>query len=283
MEGLGGVVSADWKSLRSYAAVHALGALDGEELELVRAELETLSAGEKDEYRAWVRTSQLLLLSAAQTVPPPELKQRIFDRVQAEKPRPSGLQARRRPATPLERAAASLGVSTTRLLQLCCLGLLAVAGVLGAAALLGYGARVQAGRMEAALQDGLARTRDSLAVLRHNVSLLGAPRLQVVFLHQAGMKDAWGAVFWDPAEGAALLQTRGLPPGRHYALWVMTDGQAFPALHFRELAGDGAPRRIGKLPESDRRRITAFVITEEKDSTARRPSDALWLQGAPLL
>lgn len=278
-----------WETLRPLAALHVLGALEKDEGSSLRQQLSQLGESEKQEYQEWVRIGQLLFLSPPQWAPPPDLKQKILNRAKNEKPQSVGIHFGRGRHSLLERMASQLGISKLRLIQIFCWVLLAFTLLLSVGNYQGYTERMDRMRVSDSLQMVLHQSRERWSAWNKKMKVLAADQLQVVALHSLGQEfvkegSIKGMFFWDPLLGTALLQVKGLPrTSGVYVLWVMTEAQAFPAFSFQAHPGEQNLYGIAALPETDRRRITAFLLTEETNRLQLRPSGKHWLEGSPVL
>ncbi len=270
-------MNPDWESLRDFAALHAVGALDGEERTRLLETLPALSDAERREYNEFVRTAQLLGLAAPQVLPPPDLKRRIFARIGATPVPGMGFQILRGSNPWLLRLAARFGLSSLGLLRWALAGWLVTVAALAIGILFlrgGDSAKGGAGTVQT-----LQRERDTVAGLRRNLALLAAPQAQWISLHAADSGSASGSVLWDPPSGEALLQERGLPIQREFVLWAAVDGQATRVYRFRPQQQDGSWRIA--MPRTSNQRISEFWISAQPDSDSVFPGGARWLQGAP--
>jgi hypothetical protein len=290
------------------ATLDALGALG--ERERGALDAHTRDCGECLRERVEMRdVAALLALAAPAVAPPPQLRERLFERV-----RESGAASRdtKKEDSEVQTLTAGDARETTRTLineperftaperlrtaggmpawaRAAAYGALAASVVLALAILLVWRenralreevARLGAERSNAG--EEAARTRDELARERELAELLSAPQARLASL--AGTKDAPGArasVAYDPASGRAFLLASGLPPapdGKEYQIWYIDGGKPVPGQTFR--ADDAGHGRLRDQAPPAGRDAKQFAVTLEPEGGVSAPTGAMYLIGA---
>jgi len=239
-------VSVSHEPFDTFAALHAVGALDGDDLRAFEAHLATGCA----RCATLVRQTEQALARAAMAGPP--------------EPPPSAVRYR------LVRRAAAAGAPGRRRWLPWTLGIVAAAIAAGAFSAAYVAARYEArlgqmARQTAAAKERVARTESEL---REELALLRDPTTRMVELRgQAAAPGAVARVLWADGAGGLLLATKlpPPPPGKVYALWTV--------------AGD-APRAAGVFVPDDGGRATLRVAAEASGAPVRVLSVTLEPEGA---
>jgi len=221
-------VSVSHEPFDTFAALHAVGALDGDDLRAFEAHL----AAGCGRCATLVRQTEQALARAAMAGPP--------------EPPPSAVRER------LVRRAEAARASGRRRWLSWTLGIVATAIAAGAFSAAYVAARYEArlgqmARETAAAKERVARTE---AELHEELTLLRDPTTRLVELRgQAAAPGAVGRVLWADGAGGLLLATQlpPPPPGKVYALWT--------------LAGD-APRAAGVFVPDESGRATLRVAAD---------------------
>lgn len=228
-------MSVSHEPFDTFAALHAVGALDGDDLREFEAHLANGCA----RCATLVRQTEQALARAAMAGPP--------------EPPPSAVRER------LVKRAAAAGAPGRRRWLPWTIGIAAVAVAAGAFSAAYVAARYEArlgqmARETSAAKERVARTE---AALREELELLRDPTTRMVELRgQAAAPDAIARVLWTEKAGGVLLATGlpPLPPGKVYALWTV--------------AGD-VPRAAGVFVPDDGGRATLRVAPEAPGAPAR--------------
>jgi anti-sigma-K factor RskA len=238
-------VSASHEPFDTFAALHAVGALDGEDLREFEAHL----ASGCVRCATLVRQTEQALARAAMAGPP-------------EAP-PGAIRER------LVKRAVAAGAPGRRRWVPWAIGIVAAAVAAGAFSAAYVAARYEArlgqmARETAAAKDRVARSE---AALREELDLLRDPTTRMVELRgQALAPGAVARMLWTDKSGGLLLATRlpALPPGKVYALWT--------------LAGE-VPRAAGVFVPDDEGRATLKVAAEATAGPSRVLSVTLEPEG----
>lgn len=99
--------------------------------------------------------------------------------------------------------------------------------------------------------------------------------------------SAYGKVIWDPERRTAVLQISNLPPApqdRDYQLWVIKDKTPVSAGIF-SIQDSEKPSffEIRNLAEVNTRHISAFAVTVEPKGGLTKPSGEMVLMGVPVI
>ena len=228
-------MSVSHEPFDTFAALHAVGALDGDDLRAFEAHL----ASGCGRCATLVRQTEQALARAAMAGPP--------------EPPPSAVRER------LVKRAAAAGAPGRRRWLPWALAITAAAVAAGAFSAAYVAARYEArlgqmARETAAAKERLARIE---AELRDELALLRDPTTRVVELRgQAAAPEAVARMLWADGAGGLLLATRLPPPpaGKVYALWT--------------LQGD-VPRSAGVFVPDDAGRATLRVVAEATGAPLR--------------
>jgi len=238
----------------TFAAVYAVGALDGDDLAVFEANLPTCTA-----CQASVRDGQETLaratLSMLSQAPPPAARAALVRRVaERREVRPRGW-LRWAATTAVAAAAAAMFAGTWVAVR--------------------YEARLgQMARETAAVRERLARNEaalhEQLAFYRGAVELLRDPATRVVDLRGQGAASAATArMIWNDAGGGHLF-VAGLAPaptGKTYELWTIADAAPKPAGLF---AVDGQGRAVHRVAAE--RGVKVFAVSLEPEGGVSAPT-----------
>ena len=248
------------------ADVYALGALDGAEL----AEFEAHLATGCTICGARLRETREALVTLPEALPPvpppPALRARVLERIDAERPVASA-PVQLRPERGRGRGLWWAGW----------------AGLAAAAALLVVvNMQLSETRQEiSALQGRVAALQGELADRERTLGFLSDPNVRYVSL--AGLKptpeaNAW--LLWNPTTRQGLLLARGLPappPGHAYELWGLAGTEPVPAGVFSVDAAGRALLRLPALPSGHA--FDAFAVTLEPAGGVPKPTGPMHLHG----
>ena len=243
----------------TFAAVYAVGALDGDDLAVFEAHLPTCTA-----CQASVRDGQETLARAALSMPPqtppPAARAALVRRVaERREVRPRGW-LRWAATTAVAAAAAAMFAGTWVAVR--------------------YEARLgQMARETAAVRERLARNEaalhEQLAFYRGAVELLRDPATRVVDLRGQGAASAATArMIWNDAGGGHLF-VAGLAPaptGKTYELWTIADAAPKPAGLF---AVDGQGRAVHRVAAE--RGVKVFAVSLEPEGGVSAPTGPIVL------
>ena len=255
---------------------HALGLLEGEDLDRFEKALASATPEMLAAFREAVATAANLSLAAPEAPLSADVLERLMARVEGPAATPVAPQpAKTRIAWVLPfRLAASLAAG----LAIVSLGLLAyVASLREHLGRAGTAVAESRNRIEA-LEDSLAQN----AML----DVLKSAQMQMVVMNgQAADPAGYGKILWDPIRKKAILHISNLPAqpaDKDYQLWVIRDKIPVDAGVF-QVKGNrdgGELYKIDRLVESDRARINAFAITLEPKGGLPRPSGKMYLLGS---
>jgi anti-sigma-K factor RskA len=249
-------VSVSHEPFDTFAALHAVGALDGDDLREFEAHL----ASGCSRCATLVRQTEQALARAAMAgppeAPPGEIRERLVKRAVA-----AGAPGRRRwlPWT--------LGIVAAAI----------AAGAFSAAYVAArYEARLgQMARETAAAKERVARTE---ADLREELALLRDPTTRMVELRgQAAAPDAVARLLWADGGGGLLVATRlpPPPPGQVYALWTLAGEVPRAAGVFVPDEAGRASLRVAVEPGGAPLRVLS--VTLEPAAGAAAPTGAIAL------
>jgi len=251
------------------ADVYALGALEGEELTQFEAHLATGCALCPARLRETREALTALPTSLPPVPPPPALRARVLERVDAERP-PAAAHAPLRPSRRPSRAIRWAGW-----------------GGLAAAALLlvVVNAELRTTRHElGVLHDRVATLQAELSRREETLRFLSDPNVRYVSL--GGLKpspDASAWLLWNPGTLEGLLLARGLPvapPGKAYELWALAGSQPVPAGVFGVDDRGRALFRVPPVPAGHT--FDAFAVTLEPAGGVPQPTGPMHLLGKVL-
>jgi hypothetical protein len=249
-------VSVTHEPFDTFAALQAVGALDGDDLREFEAHL----ASGCTRCATLVRQTEQALARAAMAGPP--------------EPPPSGVRER------LVKRAAAAGVPGQRRWLPWTLGIVAAAIAAGAFSAAYVAARYEARLGQMARETAAARERltRSEAELRDELALLRDPTTRVVELRgQAVAAGAVARVVWTEGAGGLLLATKLPPPpaGKVYALWTVA-GEA-PRIAGVFIPDDGGRATLKVPPEATSAPLRVLSVTLEPEAGSQAPSGAVVL------
>jgi anti-sigma-K factor RskA len=256
-------VSVGHEPFDTLAALHAVGALDGEDLSALQTHLATGCARCETVVRQTEQTLARAAMAGPPEPPPAAVRDALMRRLAAASARG------RARWLPWAAGAAAAAVAAAAL---------TVASVAGR-----YEARLgEMARETSAARERLARSeaelRDEVAAYRDAIELLREPAARVTELRgRATAAGAVARVLWTERAGGMLLASRlpPAPPGTAYALWIIEGDAARPAGMF---APDGAGKatlriaaKMGGAPAG------TLAVTLEPAGGAPRPTGAVVL------
>jgi anti-sigma-K factor RskA len=249
-------------SPQDLAAAYALGALSPEEARRFEAYLAGSAEAQREvaEYR---EVAALLALAGPESVPAPDLRDRVLARGRASAPtRAPGVVPRRRSVPWLALAA----------------GIAAVVG-------LGFGfaqlRTVGDLRQELAqISERLDRTSDRLRTREATLNAILEPGVQMFQLTASGDPDPLIQLFWDRQRHRAVIhgfKLDSVPEGRAYQLWFIKDGAPVPSVTFKpEPTGHVLVEGIEVPAEGD---VSAAALTVEPESGSPQPTSPIRMLG----
>lgn len=267
--------------------VYALGALEGEDLDLFRRALARADAEMKAALREALLTSEDLSLAAPEALPSPALKKRLMAQIRFESgPRtaaPVFAHGKTEPSwlKKLFPAAPRFGFAAACALLFLSIGLLGYV----------FSLHTHLSRTQIALgnsQAHIVALENSLSQKDAMLEVLRSKQMQVVILSGLDVNPSgYGKVLWDPEKKVAVLHV-SLPPepaDKDYELWVIRDKKPVDAGLFQVHAGlqDGELYRIDHLVETDRAHINAFAVTLEPKGGMPQPTGKMYLLGNKFL
>lgn len=126
--------------------------------------------------------------------------------------------------------------------------------------------------------------RDELRRKEELLSILQAPRIEVVTMAGVQQSSAYGKIIWDPAKKVAIFQVSNLPSipeDKDYQLWIIRKKKPEPAGVFAvrdEKERENVFKVIGwNVP--DRKDVDAFAVTLEPKGGLASPSGQMYLLG----
>ncbi len=266
---------------------YALGALEGEELELFRHAMSEADAEMKTALREALSMAENLSLAAPEAAPSPSVKERLMSQIQREAaPRTAPVFSFEKPAEPswLER----LFPSSPRFgFAAACTLLVLSAGLLAAV----FSLNKHLHRQQIALRNSQTRIvalETSLSQKNAMLEVLRSKQMQVVVMSGLDVNPSgYGKVLWDPERKVAVLHV-SLPPeaaDKDYELWVIRDNKPVDAGVFQVRPGlqDGQLYKIDHLVETDKAHIDAFAVTLEPKGGKPQPTGQMYLLGKKFL
>jgi anti-sigma-K factor RskA len=265
----------DQDSPQDLAAAYALGALEPDEARRFEAYLAGSPEAQREvaEFR---EVAALLAVGETESVPGPDLRDRVLARVGHEKSRalPSGGRAPRRPI-PL----AMWGALAACLLAAVGLG----AGFLST--------RKQLGDAQSQYTD-LARTLDrqrrqlaerekTLAEREATLNALTEPGVELYQLTASGDPEPGIQLFWNREKNLAIVngfRLKPLPSGQAYQLWFIEDGKPVPSVTFKPEPSGHAKVEGVTVPTAGE--LSAAAITVEPEGGSPQPTSPILLLGS---
>jgi anti-sigma-K factor RskA len=251
-----------------WAALYAMGMLDGEELTQFETHLDSgclTCTSRLAELSAVVAS---LAWAAPAVSPRPELREKLLARVRTE-------QAPEAPAPSFRVKRPAASVWWRRALWV---GRVAVASLVGVLGLALYDTQVQLGKQRGVnqqLTEELGQERALTTLIAHTdtrVAALASP--------QPTTPPSAGWIVWSPAKHRGFMVVHylpTLPAGKAYQLWVIAGQQALSATVFQvDTVGHAALTVPVAVPHPDR-----FAITVEPMGGVAVPSGPVMLHGHP--
>jgi anti-sigma-K factor RskA len=248
------------ETLQDLAAAYALGALSPDEARRFEAYLAGSAEAQREvaEYR---EVAALLALGGPDSVPSPDLRERVLARMRTPAVRATG--AARRGGAPWGALAA---------------GLVAAVG-LG----FGYVQRSEVRDLRAQLgsaMEQLAQTTDRLRAREATLNSIFEPGVRMFQLTASGDPNPLIQLFWDRQRNRAIVhgyKLGELPAGQAYQLWFIKDGAPVPSVTFKpEPDGHVKVERIPVPPDG---KVTAAAVTVEPESGSAQPTTPIRLVG----
>jgi anti-sigma-K factor RskA len=258
-------------------ALHAIGALDGDDRERLEAHLATGCAACAADLAEFERAGALLAWAPAPVTPPAALRERLLDSLEVRPATPRGpipFPPRIQSGAPRSRPAAVAAAAVL-------LAAAAIAIVFLTTALIAAQSKLDESIRQ--LADARTREREKEAKLEKQDRMLGVvadPGVRIVPLSAGATAASSISVAWNAKAQRGLLVARNLPkvaPNRSYELWLIADGKPVPAAVFNT-DGDG-----NAVIETDRIPAAApqmFAITEEPAGGSPAPTTTPKYTGA---
>ncbi len=245
--------------LRDLAPGYALGALGPEEARAFEAAL--ASNPELQREVAELRELNAVLASGQPVHPPAALRDRLLERIRAEK---TVALDDRRPSRRLFTVLLGLGIAA------------------GAALSVGLGLRVRALGQALAARDSVLAARElRLAERERILNSIFEPGVELTVLTTTGDRPPGIQVFRDRARNRAVIHAFRLSPaaaGRAYQLWILPKGgKPIPSRVFNS-DPDGHVLAEGIEVPADIT-VEAYAITEEPAGGSPQPTSAILLYG----
>ena len=265
----------DQDSPQDLAAAYALGALEPDEARRFEALLAESPEAQREvaEFR---EVAALLALGQGETVPGPDLRDRVLARVDSEKTRafPAG------------------GSPSRRRIPLAMWGALAACLALA----VGLGNEVFSQRQDLADLRGEVANRDQILAkrlvqlnqreeqLRQREATLNAimePSVEMYQLTASGDPEPGIQLFWNREKNVAIVhgfRLRPVPSGHAYQLWFIEDGKPVPSVTFKPEPTGHAKVEGVKVPTAGA--LSAAAITVEPEGGSAQPTTPILLVGS---
>ncbi len=258
----------DQDSPKDLAAAYALGALEPDEARRFEAFLAG-SAEAQREVAEFREVAALLAVGEVETVPGPDLRDRVLARVDSEKTRalPSGGRSGRRP------------------IPLVMWSALAACLVLA----VGLGAEVLSQRQDLADLRGDVANRDQILAKRlqqlqqreATLNALMEPGVELYQLTASGDPQPGIQLFWNRQKNVAIVHGFGLrpvPSGQAYQLWFIEDGKPVPSVTFKPEPSGHAKVEGVTVPTQGE--LSAAAVTVEPEGGSPQPTSPILLVGS---
>src|SRR5262245_37618889 len=213
-------------------ALHAIGALDGDDVERLEAHLATGCAACTSELAEFERAGALLAWTAAPVSPPAALRERLLDSLEVRPatergpiPFPPRVQTQAPRSRPAAVAAAFVLLAAA-----------AIAIVFLTTALIA--AQSQLDNAVRQIADARSREQEKDAKIEKQgriIDVVSDPGVRIVPLSANATAEAGVSVAWNAKEQRGLLVARNLPKvaaDKAYELWLIADGKPVPAAVF---------------------------------------------------
>lgn len=268
------------EDLLELASVYALGALDGVDLEIFEAHLDSGCEECEAELRRALSVADDLVAGIEPVAPSPAVREALLARARGRRDTLRFVDPRRRIQDTLWKVAAvAAGVALVATLAV---GWREVSATRDESERLA--AELEESRQELAVmldeRDGLIRELESLDSM---VGTATGPGTRAVSLAGTGpTPEARARAFLDPASGRMLLTVDNLPPlppGQIYQLWVIVEGMPPVSVGIFELERDGSARFGGEIDEQLEVGVTIAVSIEPAGGVPQ-PTGPIVLAGA---
>jgi anti-sigma-K factor RskA len=258
----------DSGSPRDLAAAYALGALEPDEARRFEGFLAGSPEAQREvaEFR---EVAALLALGEVETVPGPDLRDRVLARVGKDTTHdfPAGGRAPRR----------SIPLAMWGALAAC---LLAAVG-LGAGLLSARKQLSDAGSQYTDLARSLAMQRQRLMQREATLNALMEPGVELYQLTASGDPEPGIQLFWNREKNVAIVhgfRLKPVPSGRAYQLWFIEDGKPVPSVTFKPEPSGHAKVEGVTVPTAGE--VSAAAITVEPEGGSTQPTSPILLVGS---
>jgi anti-sigma-K factor RskA len=258
----------DRDSPQDLAAAYALGALEPDEARRFEAFLAGSPEAQREvaEFR---ELAALLALGEAETVPGPDLRDRVLARVGSEK----------------SRALPAGGTPSRRGIPLAVWSALAACLVLA----VGLSAEVLSQRQDLADLRAEVANRDQLLAKRlqrlmqreATLNALMEPGVELYQLTASGDPEPGIQLFWNREKNVAIVhgfRLKPVPSGRAYQLWFIEDGKPVPSVTFKPEPSGHAKVEGVTVPTAGE--LSAAAITVEPEGGSPQPTSPILLVGS---
>lgn len=261
-----------------WAALYALGALDGAERREFEQYLRTASAAEQRELRELTEVSAMLPLALPQPAVPARVKSRLMARVQEEREAEA---ARPTPAKVLEFTPRSKRFRFFDLFNWQP-ALVAATLLLAITSGLLLWQHNKVARERDQLVQEVAKLSEEKVATQKQLDELVIQTTRFVSLAGQEAPKANAKVFWDTTRSQWVVYVFDLPappPDKSYQLWYITNDQQKVSAHVFETDANGRGTLHIKVPQNVAPRIAATAVTLEKKGGAAQPTSGLYLVG----
>ncbi len=273
-------------ALRDLAPGYLLQALtDVERAQFERALRDPALAPELEAELAAHRETFAMLAEGQATPAPPELRERVLARIEAEANASAAAAASQRaaPSAPAPNVSPTRSPHTGPRIRWVP-ALLATA--LAASAVFAVNLREQVQQLESQLSTqalALDSTRQRLAQRESTLQTLTDGGNDLVLVRLTPNTQAGPAlqVYWNPRSGKAVIHASGLAPiaeDRAYCLWMIRDGKPVPLTLFRP-GSDGSQLLHDITVATGTTGVAAFAVTEEAATGSPVPTMTPFLVG----
>jgi anti-sigma-K factor RskA len=267
-----------------YAAVYALGALDGSELQEFEAHLKSGCPICATEVASMMETSSKLPAALPQLVPSKELRQRVLDAVHSSVRVKSHVDARtqeiidRGVRQPAHRSWLTWGLTFAVIVMIVVFSM-SYNSLLNTLNEKNETITTQRTQITA-LTDELQRKTEILKVLESR-------RIDIVTMDGLKVNPVgYGKIIWDPDKKVAILQVSNLPKvpkDKDYQLWVIKQKDPKPiSVGIFAVENEGETEnyfKVQPLEVADKNEIGAFAITLEPKGGVPQPTGEMYLLG----
>ena len=265
--------------LNELLPLHALGALDGDDRDLVESHLAAGCARCAEQLAGLDRTVAGLAWAAPAAAPPADLRERVLGTIATERAgarEPIPFRARKVAEPPRSRTGALVAVGA----------LLAAAGVaiffLVSALVSARSALDAQTRQIADVRQESRRTAEELERAKRILDVVNDPEVRFTRLSTtSATAEPDINVVWHPTKRRGLIFAKNLPKteaGKSYELWLIADNSApVPAAVFNTDAAGNAVVAIDQLPATSTPKV--FAITVEPESGSPAPTTPIVFVG----